>query len=138
MVLNNYSSMNIIREIWMVLMERINFESQTSALLTPLHYSNSRNSIISFDNSSFSGKSLSNFVFLSWKLLNRYCHNTNSRAKGKNSHTLVFCFAFCCDCFHSIISKYQRKSLCYFVFVATAVGSSRLWEKVFLVCEKVK
>ena len=39
------------------------------------HYSNSQNSIISFDFSWFLAKNLSNFVSLPWKLHNRYCHN---------------------------------------------------------------
>ena len=43
--------------------------------LTPHHYTNSQNSIISFDYSWFLPKNLSSFVFLSLKLLNQYSHN---------------------------------------------------------------
>ena len=43
--------------------------------MTAHHYSNSQNSIISFDYSSFLAKNLSNFISLPWKLHNRYCHN---------------------------------------------------------------
>ena len=39
------------------------------------HYSNSQNSIISFDYSWFLAKNISNFVLLSWKLNNWYCHS---------------------------------------------------------------
>ena len=42
--------------------------------LTARHYSNSPNLVISFDYSWFLAKYLSNFVYLSWKLHNRYCH----------------------------------------------------------------
>ena len=45
--------------------------------LTPCHYSNSQNSIISFDYSWFLDKNLSNFVFLRWKLHNRHCHTVH-------------------------------------------------------------
>ena len=48
--------------------------------MTASHYSNSQNLIISFDNSWFLVKDLSNFVSLPWKLHNRYCHNVH-RAK---------------------------------------------------------
>ena len=40
--------------------------------------SNSQNSIISFDYCWFLAKNLSNFVFLLWKLQNRYCHKCRS------------------------------------------------------------
>ena len=43
--------------------------------MTARQYSNSQNSIISFDFSWFLAKNLSNFVSLPWKLHNRYCHN---------------------------------------------------------------
>ena len=42
--------------------------------MTARHYSNSQNSIISFDFRWFLAKNLSNFVFLPWKLHNQYCH----------------------------------------------------------------
>ena len=64
LLLSSYSSMK--NEI---------FEIQTSGLLTPPHYTNLQNSMISFDYSWFLAKNLSNFVSLSWKLHNRYCHN---------------------------------------------------------------
>ena len=47
--------------------------------LTAHHYSNSQNSIISFDCSWFLAKNLSNFLSFPWKLHNRYCHNLRSR-----------------------------------------------------------
>ena len=43
--------------------------------LTPTHYTNLQNSIISFDSSWFSAKNLSNFVSFPWKLHNRHCHD---------------------------------------------------------------
>ena len=43
--------------------------------LTPPHYTNSQNSMISFDYSWFVAKNSSNFVSLPWKLHNRYCHS---------------------------------------------------------------
>ena len=42
--------------------------------LTPRHYSNSQNLVISFEYSWFLAKNLSNFVPLPWKLHNQYCH----------------------------------------------------------------
>ena len=45
--------------------------------LTPSHYTNSQNSMISFDYSWFLAKNLSNFVSLPWKFHNWYCHNLN-------------------------------------------------------------
>ena len=42
--------------------------------LTPPHYTNLQNSMISFDYSWFLAKNLSNFVSLPWKLHNSYCH----------------------------------------------------------------
>ena len=42
--------------------------------LTPSHYTNSQNSIISFDYSWFLGKNLSNFIYPDLKLHNLYCH----------------------------------------------------------------
>ena len=42
--------------------------------MTACHYSNSQNSMISFDYSWCLAKNLSHFVSLPWKLLNRYCH----------------------------------------------------------------
>ena len=41
--------------------------------MTHHHYSNSQNSIISFDYSWFLTKNLFNFVYFPWKLHNRYC-----------------------------------------------------------------
>ena len=46
--------------------------------MTARHYSNSQNSIISFDYSWFLAKNLSSFVSLPWKLHNRYCHSENA------------------------------------------------------------
>ena len=46
--------------------------------LTPPHYTNSQNSMISFQNSWLFAKNLSIFVSLPWKLYNRYCHNDRS------------------------------------------------------------
>ena len=43
--------------------------------LTAPHYTNSQNSMITFDYSWFLAKNLSNFVSLPWKLHNRYCHS---------------------------------------------------------------
>ena len=43
--------------------------------LTPPHYTNLQNSMISFDCSWFLAKNLSNYVSFPWKLHNRYCHN---------------------------------------------------------------
>ena len=42
--------------------------------LTPPHYTNLQNSMISFDYSWFLAKKHSNFVTLPWKIHNRYCH----------------------------------------------------------------
>ena len=42
--------------------------------LTPPHYTNLQNSIISFDYSWFLDNNLSNFVPLAWKPHNPYCH----------------------------------------------------------------
>ena len=56
-------------------------------LLTPPHYTNLQNSMISFDYSWFLAKNLSNFVFLPWKLHNRYCHTPRSQfALGSNGN----------------------------------------------------
>ena len=55
--------------------------------LTPCHYSNSQNSIISFVYSWFLAKNLSNFVSFPWKLHNRYCHTLGS---FKNCHSMQF------------------------------------------------
>ena len=43
--------------------------------LTPSHYTNLQNSMISFDCSWFVAKNLSNFISLPWTFHNRYCHN---------------------------------------------------------------
>ena len=43
--------------------------------MTPPQYTNSQNSMISFDYSWFLAKNLSTFVSLLWKLHNRYYHN---------------------------------------------------------------
>ena len=45
--------------------------------LTPPHYINLQNSMISFDYSWFLAKNHSNFVTLPRKLHNRYCHNVH-------------------------------------------------------------
>ena len=44
-------------------------------------YSNSQNSMISFDYNWFLAKNLSNLVSFPWKLHNRYCHTTSSSLK---------------------------------------------------------
>ena len=44
--------------------------------LTAPHYSNFQNLVISFEYSWFLAKLLSNFVSLSWKLHDQYCHIT--------------------------------------------------------------
>ena len=57
------------------LCRKIDFDSQILALFetSPL-YTNSQNSMISFAYSWFLAKNLCNFVSLSWKIHNRYCH----------------------------------------------------------------
>ena len=60
--------------------------------MTARHYSNSQNSIFSFDYSWFLAKNLSNFVSLSWKLYNRYCHNYDKCPKNREQ---TFCFKNC-------------------------------------------
>ena len=63
-LLNWYSSMKKNWErFWWFLTWKIDFESQIKALLTPPHYTNSQNSIISFGYLCwFLSKNLSNFV----------------------------------------------------------------------------
>ena len=51
--------------------QKIDFESQISAILTPPHYTNLQNSMIPFDYSWSLAKNISNFVSLPWKLHNR-------------------------------------------------------------------
>ena len=51
--------------------------------MTARHYSNSQNSIISFDYSWFLAKNLSNVVSLAWKLHNRYRHNYDKCPKNR-------------------------------------------------------
>ena len=51
--------------------------------LTPPHYTNLQNSMISFDFSWFLAKNLSNFVSLPWKLHNRYCHRNHTTKQKK-------------------------------------------------------
>jgi hypothetical protein len=54
---------------------------------TSSHYTNSQNSMISFDYSSFLANNLSNFVSLPWKLHNRYCHSPESY--WSNNHCYI-------------------------------------------------
>ena len=60
-------------------------------------YSNSQNSIISFDCSWFFAKIFSNFVSLPWKLHNRYCHNGHTHTRTNRTHLS--------GCIHSIPSE---------------------------------
>ena len=46
---------------------------------------NLQNWMISFDFSWFLAKSISNFVYLPWKLHNPYCHNTEKRKKKERN-----------------------------------------------------
>ena len=71
--LNSYSLMKKIRKIWMI----FDFEVKFRHFLTPPHYTNLQNSMISFDCRWFRDKKLSNFVYLPWKLHNRYWLNEN-------------------------------------------------------------
>ena len=59
-------------------------ENWLQSFLTPPHYINLQNSMISFDYSWFLAKNLSNFVSLPWKFHNRYCH----RAHTPQTHSL--------------------------------------------------
>ena len=59
--------------------------------LTPCHYSNSQNLVISFEYSWFLVKNLSNFLSLPWKLHNRYCHNMNAPPKIFSTHYATDC-----------------------------------------------
>jgi hypothetical protein len=72
-LLNSYSLMKKIRKIWMI----FDFEVKFRHFLTPPHYTNLQNSMISFDCRWFRDKKLSNFVYLPWKLHNRYWLNEN-------------------------------------------------------------
>ena len=53
------------------------YHSRNSLMLYFL-YSNSQNSIVSFDYSWFLAKNLSNYVSLSWKLYKQYCHTVHN------------------------------------------------------------
>ena len=70
------------RKILMIFDLKIDFESQISALFSPPHYTNSQNSMISFDCSWFLAKNLSSFVSLPWKLHNRYCPTLHAKLSG--------------------------------------------------------
>ena len=77
--------------------------------MTAHHYSNSQNSIISFNYSWFLAKNLSNFVSLPWKLHNKYCHTkyylckNHTKDKGKYFLLLVVHILY--------ISVYNQQSL---------------------------
>ena len=60
--------------------------------MTAQNYFNSQNPMISYDYSWFLAKNLSNFVSLSWKLYNRYCHNYDKCPKNREQ---TFCFKNC-------------------------------------------
>jgi hypothetical protein len=53
---------------------KLTFKVKFRHFLTPPHYTNLQNSMISFDYSWFLAKNLSNFISLPWKLHNLYCH----------------------------------------------------------------
>ena len=80
---NSYSSMEKKKDSNDSWRTKITFKLKFWHFLTPYHSTNLQNSIISFDNSWFLAKNLSNFVSLHWKLHNRECHNENS---AKSSH----------------------------------------------------
>ena len=64
--------------------------------LTPPHHNNLKNSMISVNYSWFLAKNLSDFVYLPWKLHNRYCHNREpflKRFKTLQNNNLQFCLA---------------------------------------------
>ena len=67
--------------------------------LTPPHYTNLQNSMISFDYSWFLAKNFSNFVSLPWKLQKRCCHNLAPRYGGSTYRgaSLDEIFFTCCD-----------------------------------------
>ena len=65
-----------IREIQMIFdYRKLILKVRYWHFLTPPHYTNFKNSVISFDCSCFLTKSLSNFVSLPRKLHGRYCHS---------------------------------------------------------------
>ena len=76
---NSYSSMKKKQkdsdDFWR---RKLTLKVKFRHFLTPPHYTNSQNSMISFDYCWFLAKNLLDFVFLSWKLHNQYCHNPHS------------------------------------------------------------
>ena len=62
---------------------------EKAQFLTARHYSNSQNSIVSFDYSWFLAKNLSNFVSLSWKLHNQYWHNVKWKSLSTWQNEIV-------------------------------------------------
>ena len=62
------------------------FGLKSTAVKWNWHYSNSQNSIISFDHSWFLAKNISNFVSFPWKLHNRYCHNQRQQQRLRAPH----------------------------------------------------
>ena len=75
MLLNPYPSSKKIRMIFDI---ENWLKVRLQHFLTPPHYTNSQNSMISFQNSWLLAKNLSIFVPLPWKLNNRYCYNDRS------------------------------------------------------------
>ena len=80
-LLNSYSSMKKYQkhsdDFWH---RKLTLKVRFWHFLTLPHYTNSQNSMISFDYSWFLAKHLSNFVSLPWKLDNRYYLNPDGDA----------------------------------------------------------
>ena len=78
-LLNWYSSMKKeLREIRMIfLCRQLALKVKFWPFLTPPHYTNSQNSLISVDCSWFLGKNISNFEPPAWKLDNPYYHDVH-------------------------------------------------------------
>ena len=82
---------------------------------SPLHCSNSQNSIISFDYSWFLWKNLSDFVSLPWKLHNRYCHT---------AHFYCTYLAYCIYC--NIVRRIDLE------IIVIMAGNLDNWKRLYL------
>ena len=98
--------------------------------LTPPHYTNSQNSMISFEYSWFLAKNISNFVSLPWNLHNRYCHNWKKHSRV----TCLFCATNCpflslrkvenCDVFEkkSTWGTFLLTEICHFFCIPMSMN----------------
>ena len=92
------------------------FDVENWHFLTPPHYTNSQNSIISFGYGDFLGKNLSNFAPLPWKLHNRYCHNWGFDA------ILHWTFLAPLWVLDVLQDRYQGNVICHMHFLGTKTG----------------